>query len=506
MNEIPSGTPSSCQEDKAKPEPAEKDYSRDDILNEGWEKWGQSIPSNAGIVGPEPSPPAANPKPEQPEPGRAPSKQSEPKSKIANPAYVKAPPTEAELRGTAEEWNERKKRENRERAQQGAASKASQNFPQGDDQNEALVSQTGNPEGSWPKNEELPRTEEYSQNPADEDPANEWAKKLKTTVLAGEAISKVMLPPRQLIIPEWFTEGDCGFIFAPRGLGKTWMNLGLGLAISTKGCFGPYQSEVSWPVLYVDGEMPFDVMRQRITALRGSSPPENFHLLSHEILFQQEEAALNLTNCAPQQALIDFCLAKGIRVLILDNLSCLFSGLKENEADAWEPAKRWLLTLRRHRIAVIVVHHSGRNPNYMRGTTRREDDVFWVMRLEEPADAKITHGTGARFITRFTKSRGAPAEPGSYDWKIEPEGNGNVGVTFVETSADDILVAWVRDDVTTANAIAHEMGVSPGMISRRAKRLIEAGRLIKNGREYALGEVEEENWNKHRDWSSSSKT
>jgi len=111
---------------------------------------------------------------------------------------------------------------------------------------------------------------------------------------------------------------------------------------------------VTWPVLYVDGEMPFDVMRQRITALRGSIP-ENFHFLSHEILFRREEATLNLTNFGAQKALIDFCLSKGIRVLILDNLSCLFSGLKENDADAWEPAKLWLLTLRRHRIAVIVV-------------------------------------------------------------------------------------------------------------------------------------------------------
>jgi putative DNA primase/helicase len=180
------------------------------------------------------------------------------------------------------------------------------------------------------------------------------------------------------------------------------------------GKFGPYESKVAWPILYIDGEMPFEVMRQRIVSLHGSIP-DDLDFLSHELLFHQEQATLNLSDFAPQEAIVDFCLAKGIRVLFLDNLSCLFSGLRENESDAWEPVKAWLLTLRRHRIAVIVVHHAGRNPNHMRGTTRCEDDVFWVIRLEEPADAKVTKAPGARFITRFTKCRGAATEPLSYD-------------------------------------------------------------------------------------------
>ena len=267
------------------------------------------------------------------------------------------------------------------------------------------------------------------------------------------------------------------------------------------GKFGPYESKVAWPILYIDGEMPFEVMRQRIVSLHGSIP-DDLDFLSHELLFHQEQATLNLSDFAPQEAIVDFCLAKGIRVLFLDNLSCLFSGLRENESDAWEPVKAWLLTLRRHRIAVIVVHHAGRNPNHMRGTTRCEDDVFWVIRLEEPADAKVTKAPGARFITRFTKCRGAATEPLSYDWAIEPEGDGRVAITYAESSSDDIIVGWVRDDVTAATDIAKEMGVTPGTISKRAARLIECGRLKKNGRGYALGPSEQSDWHGTRDWST----
>jgi hypothetical protein len=38
-------------------------------------------------------------------------------------------------------------------------------------------------------------TEANPQNPPDEGPDNEWANKLENTVLAGEAISKIVLPP-----------------------------------------------------------------------------------------------------------------------------------------------------------------------------------------------------------------------------------------------------------------------------------------------------------------------
>jgi len=330
--------------------------------------------------------------------------------------------------------------------------------------------------------------------------ANEWLTVLPAAVLAGDELSKIQLPPRQAIISDWFSEGDCGFIFAPRGLGKTWMNLGLAVAITTGGAFGPYKSQVAWPVLYVDGEMPFEVMRTRILALHGAIP-ENFHFLSHEVLFQQEQKTLNLVNTALQEALTALCLARHIRVLILDNLSCLFGGLKENDADSWEPVKIWLLTLRRHRIAVIVVHHTGRNPQYMRGTTRREDDVFWVIRLEEPADAKITRTPGARFITRFTKNRGAPSEPLSYDWLIQPNGDHRVQVRYKESNSDDVIVAWVRDGLTTATDLAQEMGVTKGTISRHVTRLVEQGRLEKHNRQYVLGPLEQPNWHEERDWT-----
>ena len=62
-----------------------------------------------------------------------------------------------------------------------------------------------------------------------------------------------------------------------------------------------------------------------------------------------------------QQAVTERCIATGVKVLILDNLSTLASGMKENEADAWELVNNWLLDLRRRKIAVVIIHHAGRS-------------------------------------------------------------------------------------------------------------------------------------------------
>jgi len=106
------------------------------------------------------------------------------------------------------------------------------------------------------------------------------------------------------------------------------------------------------------------------------------------------------------------------------------------------------------------------------------------MRLDEPSDEG--EARGAHFVSRFTKNRNAPTDPVSFEWTIEPESAGTV-----EASADDVIVQWVRDGISTPSDIGVGMGISKGTVSRHASRLIKAGRLQKSGRGYALGPVEQ---------------
>jgi len=300
------------------------------------------------------------------------------------------------------------------------------------------------------------------------------------STMSGEALRDLGIPRRERVMDEFFREGDLGFIYAPRGLGKTWLSLAMASAIATGGSCGVWQTDRPRRVVYVDGEMPSDSVVQRVLGL-GATP--NLTILNHEALFYLSSKNLNLADPIAQEMMTEYLRREGVSVLVLDNLSCLFSGVSENDADSWEQILHWLLALRRHRIAVIVVHHSGRNKDTMRGTSRREDSAFWVIRLEASTE---NTSRGAQFHSRFTKNRNQPGVLPEAEWEFLTEPDGRVIVRAEVTSELNALRGWIEDGLTGAEDIAQEMGVSKGTVSKMARRAMEEGWLRKKGREYEL--------------------
>jgi hypothetical protein len=165
-------------------------------------------------------------------------------------------------------------------------------------------------------------------------------------ITKGTSLLEIKLPPKKIIIDDWFKEGDLGFIFAYRGVGKTWLILALCIALADGGKCGRWQVRGKWTVLYIDGEMSHDDDKSRISGLQPSIP-EELCVLNHEVLFHLHKLVMNLGSKTDQQIITKICLDKGIRVLVLDNLGCLFTGVGENDADEWEKILPWLLELRR---------------------------------------------------------------------------------------------------------------------------------------------------------------
>jgi putative DNA primase/helicase len=240
-------------------------------------------------------------------------------------------------------------------------------------------------------------------------------------------------------------------------------------------------------VLYIDGEMPPDLMRDRCDGLERSGGELEF--LNHEILFERAGKVLNITNPEIQQAITERCIKTGAKVVILDNLSTLASGMRENEADSWELVNNWFLDLRRRKIAVVIVHHAGRSGE-MRGTSEREDNVFWIIGLDD-AKKNSDDKRGARFISRFTKpSRNTQEEVPAYEWHfVTDEGTGVVSVAHKQAQTMDVFLQLIADGVTECGQIAQEMKVSPATVSRLAKQAIDARQIKKVKREYMLTEA-----------------
>jgi hypothetical protein len=195
--------------------------------------------------------------------------------------------------------------------------------------------------------------------------------KYRAALLTSAQLETAPIKSRPQLLGEWFWEGDLGFIYGERGIGKTWFVDGLAVHLSIGTDFDSWPVPKAVPVLYIDGEMPEDSTRDRLRGLALGN--KNLIVLHHEELFNSAGLTINLAVPVTQKVITELCVEKGIKVLILDNLSCLVSGVKENDADAWEELAHWLLELRRRRIAVVIVHHAGASGKRMRGTTKRED-------------------------------------------------------------------------------------------------------------------------------------
>lgn len=302
---------------------------------------------------------------------------------------------------------------------------------------------------------------------------------------AANKLSTVNIPTRAPVVGNWLKEGDLGFLYGARGLGKTWLAMLLARRIAEGVTIGEWAVHKPRRVLYVDGEMPLDGIRERDAAL-SSVPDAAISYLQHEVLFQATGKVLNLADSAAQAALLDKCQREKIEVLFLDNLSCLFSGIKENDADAWEQVLPWLLDLRRNRIAVVFIAHAGRN-GFMRGTSRREDAAFWIIQLAEAKDATEIQ-TGAKFVARFVKNRNATeTECPPLEWSFRLEASeARAHVSWKKLSTSQLFRQCLEDGLTSASDIADEMGISKGQVSKLASAGIRAGWLTKDGREYKL--------------------
>jgi AAA domain len=309
---------------------------------------------------------------------------------------------------------------------------------------------------------------------------NELFQKYAGAVRTSEELEKIEIPSRKKLMGEWLYEGDLGFVYGERGSGKTWFVDAIASYLSTGTGLHGWDAPEAANVLLIDGEMPIDSARSRLKGMRQGNP--RLHVLHHEMLFNVCGLAMNLTNERVQRVLTAICIEKQIKLLILDNLSCLFSGIKENDADEWEKVLNWLLDLRRRHVAVLIVHHAGVSGR-MRGTTRREDAAFWVIQVDEVKDRQ-EHEKGACFQTIFTKQRNSDSREWTREWSFKTEPNGQISIGCKEISFDEKVFQLIQSGLTSATDIANELGVHKSTVCRSAQRLITDNIIEMQGKCY----------------------
>ena len=295
----------------------------------------------------------------------------------------------------------------------------------------------------------------------------------ETAVVDYPELLSIKLPERKKYLP-WLPEGGLAMIFGPRGLGKTMLGLGMTASLTTGRDF------LSWPicepvgVLYIDGEMALDGLRSRITSLLPEAPKAPLCFLSGEICYSRLERDLTLSEDSIRQSIVSILDArKDLRVVVIDNVSCLFPGIDEDKKRDWEPIQAWLISLRRRNLSVVLIHHAGKS-GQQRGTSGREDALDTVIQLSRPTDYDAREG--CHFELSFNKARSVRGEHvTALDVRLE-EINGVPTFTHrpLERSSQERVQELLAEGVTNLREIAETLGISK-TYAHKLKRRIEEG-------------------------------
>lgn len=277
------------------------------------------------------------------------------------------------------------------------------------------------------------------------------------------------MKPRETLLSPWLPRAGLAMVYAPRGLGKTWLASHVAWAVATGGTFLNWRADRPSRVLCVDGEMPAADLQRRFETIRRSTGvatvPDTLRILPAAL----EETGLPDLGTEEGRAILDACIGDA-ELVVLDNLSTLMRSGRENEADDWGGFQAWLLGHRRQGRTVLVIHHAAKG-GQQRGTSKREDALDVVLALKKPADYSADQG--ARFEVHFEKARhfsGPDARP--FEARMDDTGAWHVADLSTDTEGD--RVAALAASGMTQRAIADEMGLSAATVNRKLRARAES--------------------------------
>lgn len=297
---------------------------------------------------------------------------------------------------------------------------------------------------------------------------------LSEALVSYSSLLSLDLPKRPQHLP-WLPEGGNVMVYGPRGVGKTFFQLALTVSLTSGQDLWNWKVENPVGVLYVDGEMQLDELRTRTTALMGKPPRASLEFLTSQLVYQRCGGKdLILTSEPMRQEVVRILDARpDIRVLILDNISCLFSGIDECRKEDWEPIGAWLIRLRHRGLATVLVHHAGKDGK-QRGTSGREDSLDTVIQLSKPPGADDREG--CHFELAFTKSRSVTGKDvAPLDVRLQTV-NDRLQWVYqpIEECKLDQAQRLFNEGVISPSDIAEELGITKGYASKLLKR-IKAG-------------------------------
>jgi putative DNA primase/helicase len=283
---------------------------------------------------------------------------------------------------------------------------------------------------------------------------------------ASELLDTAGAAPPFLLDPV-LAPGTAALIYGPAGVGKSFLALGLALAVASGGSVLGWTAPRPHDVLYLDGEMSPQAVAARLR-LFGRPPPS----LRLWLAAEQEGPPLDLSTL---DGLLRLSKSWGaVDLVVIDSLSSLAGGLLQPDTERWHEMRYFLGLQQRFGRSIVMVHHASRD-GAMRGNSRRADAMDVIMALRRPRDWQPADGV--RFELRLEKARhrtGEGLEPieaqlctgadGLAQWQWHKGG-----------SATLRRAASLLQQGMSAEAVGKVIGVSPRTAYRLQRRARELG-------------------------------
>lgn len=228
--------------------------------------------------------------------------------------------------------------------------------------------------------------------------------KLLPTITAGKLI-EADLPPAEMLLAPWLKRKTIANLDATAGIGKTWAALTIAQALATGSkAFGRWGAPQPRRILYLDGEMALEEMRERLQMLEAAG--DNIILYNPDL--DPDSPSVNIANVEWQERILYTIKECNIDVVIVDNVASLYrNGENSNGAESWGVMQEFLLKLRREKLGVIVVDHTSKDKEAKtpRGSSAKIDVINFGIILKRPEGYKPEDG--AEFVVEFFKNRSA---------------------------------------------------------------------------------------------------
>lgn len=271
------------------------------------------------------------------------------------------------------------------------------------------------------------------------------------------------IPERRYLLKPIITERASLQIYSWRGVGKTHVAVGIGVALATGTEFLKWKADAPCRVAYLDGEMPAKAMQERWKRSENAKLlrdyPKNLIYIGNDL---QDTGLPNLATAEGQQAIWPYI--EDRQIVIVDNVSTLCRVSKENDADSWRVTQEWELMLRRKGIALVYIHHASKG-GQQRGTSKKEDTLDTVIALRHSPDYEPKDG--ASFEVHYEKHRGFFGDDAlPFSATLMSDGTWNT-LDLEQSTAEKVVK--LSDEGLTPKEIAEELGIHKSTVSRHLK-------------------------------------